>query len=350
MATESLQYFIYGMSVMFYSMMVWLFWRKGKETLLRLIMWIMLLQDLECFKDLFSFAFDAKWHLGWHVITCADMFIIPFYVLVLMELCKPGWFSFRKLFIHELPFVLLPVLYFCTGNVVWYNCLVAWGGIYGTATLVLTFFFITQYHRQLKLRFSYQDNINLNWLRGILISFWVILLVWTTSCFEENLLTDNIYMFCSLFLWVLVSYFCYKHESVIDELREDDACDETADAAMASKDYAMSEELKEALNQAFMHEKLYLNPKLKLSDIAKRVGTNRTYISRYFNKDNGQTFYDYVNALRIRHAEHLLVATSLPVYAIAEQSGFTSISTFRRAFADYHDCSPTEFRKISRCS
>lgn len=30
--------FIYGMSMMFFSMMAWMFWRKGSERLFRLIM------------------------------------------------------------------------------------------------------------------------------------------------------------------------------------------------------------------------------------------------------------------------------------------------------------------------
>lgn len=86
MLTDSLDYFIYGMCVMFYSMMVWMFWRKGRDTLTQLIMWIMLLQDMECFKDLFFFAYDGQLHLGWHLMTSVDMVIIPFYVFVLMEL------------------------------------------------------------------------------------------------------------------------------------------------------------------------------------------------------------------------------------------------------------------------
>lgn len=139
MLTDSLDYFIYGMCVMFYSMMVWMFWRKGKDTLPQLIMWIMLLQDLECFKDLFFFAYDDQLHLGWHLMTSVDMVIIPFYVFVLMELCKPGWFSFKKLGLHELPFVALPILFFCTDKSIWYDMLIGchlWYG-YARAHLLL---------------------------------------------------------------------------------------------------------------------------------------------------------------------------------------------------------------------
>lgn len=34
--------FVYGMSMMFFSMMAWMFWRKGSDRLFRLIMILML--------------------------------------------------------------------------------------------------------------------------------------------------------------------------------------------------------------------------------------------------------------------------------------------------------------------
>ena len=42
------------------------------------------------------------------------------------------------------------------------------------------------------------------------------------------------------------------------------------------------------------------------------------------------TFFDYVNNLRVEHAVSLLKNSDLRLNAIAEQSGFNSISTFRR--------------------
>ena len=149
-------YFIYGMSVMFYSMMAWMFGRRDNETLSKLIMWLMIIQCIELFKDLGFYTFCIQPNDYWHLMTAIDMIIIPLYVFVLMELCKPGWFSFQKLMVHELPFVTLPLLFFFTEQQLWYIALVVWGAIYGTATLVLTFFFISQYNRQLKERFSYE--------------------------------------------------------------------------------------------------------------------------------------------------------------------------------------------------
>ena len=38
------------------------------------------------------------------------------------------------------------------------------------------------------------------------------------SCFVIKVDCDNIYMVSSLILWMLIDYFVYRHESVIEEL------------------------------------------------------------------------------------------------------------------------------------
>jgi len=78
--------------------------------------------------------------------------------------------------------------------------------------------------------------------------------------------------------------------------------------------------------------------------VAHMVGTNRTYLSRYFNQENGSTFYDFVNNYRLRYAENLLRNSESSILEISEKSGFNSLSTFRRVFSSAYGCSPNEFR------
>lgn len=129
--------------------------------------------------------------------------------------------------------------------------------------------------------------------------------LWTLSCFVINVDYDNIYMVSSLILWMLIDYFVYRHESVIEELSDIEIVpleqNEVDVSGMAAE-----------VQRLFEEDKIYLNPKLKLSDVALAVGTNRTYLSRYFNRQNGQTFYDYVNTYRIQYAENLLKSTNYP--------------------------------------
>lgn len=111
---DSVTSFIYGMSMMFFSMMAFLFWRKGKEMLFRMIMWLMIVVDLQLVKDMVFFliyGFDNE-HV-WYLTSSLDMMIIPFYSFVLMELVKPGWFRWGESFDAGIAFSLVAgVLYF----------------------------------------------------------------------------------------------------------------------------------------------------------------------------------------------------------------------------------------------
>lgn len=339
---DALTSYIYGMSMMFFSMMAWMFWRKGSDLLNRMVMWLMIVIDLQFVKDiLFSPFFDANDEHIWYLTTALDMMIIPFYSLVLMELVKPGWFRWMKAVLLELPFLMLPVFYLFTYNIIWFYLLVIWGAIYGSVNFVLLFFMIDRYNRQLKERFSYQENINLNWLRAILHTFYLILAIWTITCFVIDESFDIIYQVSNLLLWMFICYFLYKHESAIDELGDMEI------VPIVEETEAEASSLAAEVQRLFDEEKLFLNPKLKLSDVAREVGTNRTYLSRYFNQENGHTFYDFVNTYRIKHAEQLLQSSTAGLQEIADKSGFNSLSTFRRVFAATHGCSPTEYRNLA---
>lgn len=89
---------------------------------------------------------------------------------------------------------------------------------------------------------------------------------------------------------------------------------------------------------------LFCNSDLSLSNLAMAVGTNRTYLSKWFT-DNDTTFYNYINSLRVKHAEKLLRTTKNPVAKIQTEAGFVSSTTFRKYFLSEYGCSPSEYRK-----
>ena len=96
-------------------------------------------------------------------------------------------------------------------------------------------------------------------------------------------------------------------------------------------------------------EKLYLNPDLKVSDLAKRFNTNSTYIHGIIalsgQKDG--TFLSYVNRYRLNHCLKLMQeygkAKDVTNYAIA--SGFSSRSAFYRTFKKEMNMTPTQYIK-----
>ncbi|WP_407401827.1 helix-turn-helix domain-containing protein [Sodaliphilus sp.] len=89
---------------------------------------------------------------------------------------------------------------------------------------------------------------------------------------------------------------------------------------------------------------LFCNPDLSLQDLSVAVGTNRTYLSKWF-ADNDTTFYHYINRLRIDHAAHLLLTTDYSIKKIQTDAGFASKTTFRKYFLDSFGCSPSDYRR-----
>ncbi|MBU9899109.1 hypothetical protein KTQ94_10450 [Prevotella stercorea] len=112
-------YFIYGLCVMFYFMMSWLFYRKDKEMLSRLVTVLMFVIGLQCLKDLFFIKPITELdEIDWMVVTAADMVAVPLYVFALIELCSPTSLTRRTIIFHELLFIVPFVLLSFTRDVV----------------------------------------------------------------------------------------------------------------------------------------------------------------------------------------------------------------------------------------
>ena len=77
----------------------------------------------------------------------------------------------------------------------------------------------------------------------------------------------------------------------------------------------------------------YLKQGITLSDIAKELGTNRTYVSRMVNTSYDMSFTDYINTLRIDYAQqYLLQHKDAKQSDIASACGFPNASTFNNIF------------------
>ena len=326
--------FIYGLCTMFYALMAWVFWRKGNDHLSRLVCVLMVLVSVQTMKDVAFLDVNS-----WALVTAMDMVAVPVYAFILRELVKPCTLSWRRIVAEMSPFVILPILFVATGIKLFFFVEIGWAAIYGSYYFTWTLINIPRYHRWLHERFSYSDNINLNWLRIILVTFYFILFLWIFDCVVIHVDMEMLYMAGSLVMWMFICYFIYRHESVLDELQNLPALEPEPETS------AVFPQIDAEVRRLFSDERLFLNPKLKISDVARLVGTNRTYLSAYFNRDNGATFFNFVNDWRVDYAKQLLTQTNDTLYVVAELSGFNSLSTFRRAFEQRNGCTPAEWRK-----
>ena len=90
-------------------------------------------------------------------------------------------------------------------------------------------------------------------------------------------------------------------------------------------------------------EQLYLRSDLKVQDVAVSLGTNSHYVSECINSVRGQTFTQFVNVCRIRHAQELLRTTDAKISSVSIQSGFSTESSFFRNFKSVTGMTPREW-------
>ena len=88
--------------------------------------------------------------------------------------------------------------------------------------------------------------------------------------------------------------------------------------------------------------------KLVLSDLAKKLGYDYNYMSRYFHNTFNMGFSDFVNVYRMETATHLLEDTEESVTTIAFKSGFQSVRAFNNYFKKSTGMSPSQYRKALR--
>ena len=90
-------------------------------------------------------------------------------------------------------------------------------------------------------------------------------------------------------------------------------------------------------------ERLYLNPNLKLADVAETLGVSRNTVSACINAQ-GCTFNQLVNEYRLQHAKKLLCeAPDMKISTVGLESGFANERTFFRVFKDATGMTPKEW-------
>jgi YesN/AraC family two-component response regulator len=83
---------------------------------------------------------------------------------------------------------------------------------------------------------------------------------------------------------------------------------------------------------------------VSLVSTAAELKMNQNYLSRLFKEKTGVNFIDYVMEVKMKKAAELLVQQDYKLYQISEMVGYSNVKNFSRAFKNYFQVSPGEYK------
>jgi len=225
---------------------------------------------------------------------------------------------------------------------------------------ILSFLEIRRHQRRLQDEISYTSaKLTLNWLKILSATFYtgyIVVFILGGIDIIGGLLPFDPYVLT----FVLITFFSFAYSFYAirqPEILEFPTAPE--DTGTVSSDttgrYARSglrddqaKEYLEVLIRYMDEEKPFLNGDLTISDLSRKTGIPRYYITEVLNEKYGRNFFSFVNEYRVREVISRISDPKFQHYtilAIAFDAGFNSKSTFNSFFKAYTGKTPSAYRQ-----
>ena len=113
----------------------------------------------------------------------------------------------------------------------------------------------------------------------------------------------------------------------------------------ASAASTMDKMTRERIRSIITFTEQHFQEPVTLSDGADHLGLGKEYFCRFFKKNMGMSFLNYVNEVRLSHVYQDLQNSDAPVAQIMEDNGFTNQKLFNRAFKELYGQTPSSVRR-----
>ncbi|PCJ97635.1 MAG: hypothetical protein COA50_04125 [Flavobacteriaceae bacterium] len=215
--------------------------------------------------------------------------------------------------------------------------------------------------------FSFDEKINLKWIKHIVYSCFLLFIVASIIIFSST--SFNVFPVKLAFAFVGVAlsltlmvfgFYGFRQTSVFSNFDVKDTGNTAffKEGKPKSNSYTKSGLTTEKglthahrLTQLMEQEKPYLQDSLSLPLLAKQCTLSQTQLSQIINQHFNINFYDFINEYRIKEAKKMLLSSDfehLTVLGIAFDCGFKSKSSFNRYFKKYCGISPSQFIKQNK--
>lgn len=209
----------------------------------------------------------------------------------------------------------------------------AFRGVWNIVYTALAWWRLLAYRRTIADYSSNADRSSLAWVALLLlISFSLVPPSLLSAVYSKKVLISSILLLLpQLLLVVQHAIVCYNMavgNFVVIRYPE-----EEEDYPVLPETTTITEEERAARRRKFekyMNEhRPYLNPELQISDLALAFGTNRTYLSRFINREYSMNFSRYINLLRFQEMERLRNDLTCAHLAEEERACMAGFGNFR---------------------
>ncbi|MBR1550513.1 MAG: AraC family transcriptional regulator [Bacteroidales bacterium] len=280
-----------------------------------------------------SEAMLSAWYAVINVLDCVTMLttISGTLLSMLQDRRRPVW----PVLAAMLPFVALGVVLMLRPSQSLINICFAYLLVVYVAFTIYMIVAVRQYGRWL--RDNYADLERKEVSMSYVVALASMLLIIFYSLIDSGVVLFFILHFIELALFVLLLWRVETLPQLNDNSSSSEPVSEpdTPTRNISSGGEAISA-IERLLEERCVATRLYLQHDMTLVQLAKALGTNRTYLGQYFS-GKGTTYNAYINDLRINHFVALYreaVDAGRPVTAqqLALESGYRSYSTFSAAF------------------
>lgn len=300
-----------------------------------------------------------------NLINVIDLPFVPLTCAFFVEVCVPRFaHPWGVAVLFALQALFIPAYFIYPDDMV---CLVAYVLAFAVAWMTLLFtvgYWCWYRHYE---EYAYVKYFPMRWVCYVCLLFFVTLLTYY-GCFEESTWRGELlFNSLSLLMWTYPYWYASRIAQAMansEVTHEEEPLAQSVEEAVPVAE-AVQEEMTQGENlpipeelahriatlllRSMKEERLFLNPKLTIIDVAKHIDVNKTYISYYLNRCEGINFYDYVNRFRIEEAcalmSEMTVENRKLLTQVAEQSGFKSFSTFYRSFAKFKGVTPGDYAR-----
>lgn len=228
--------------------------------------------------------------------------------------------------------------------------------------LIRTIIVLIHHQHQIKSEFSYEETINLAWIKHIVYGFAAIIVI---SFIAYGLVSaqmisifqmDSFIILVNMILFFYIAYRGYNQRTIYltnEKPEPDQSSIQASEKTNAAKesytnaDKSEKDPRVEEMITLVKKEKLFLDPELNVGDLANKLGMHSHQLSKLLNSQLNKNFFEFINEYRVDEFKKLATDPKnkhISILGLSMDAGFNSKATFNRIFKSSTGLTPSDFR------